>query len=65
MKTLRKLLGLTGVAAAALAGAQDIRATVDGTYVNFPDVPPMMVKSRVMVPLRGVFEHMGATVLWD
>ncbi len=43
----------------------DIRATVDDIAVYFPDVQPIMVNRRVMVPIRGVFEHMHAEVEWD
>lgn len=49
----------------SFATAQDIRATVDGYAVNFPDVQPVMLNRRVMVPVRGVFEHMSATVVWN
>ncbi len=49
----------------SLANAQDIRATVDGNLVNFPDAQPVMMNGRVMVPVRGVFEHMKANVDWD
>jgi hypothetical protein len=50
---------------AGAARAQDIRTTVDRILVNFPDVQPEMNRGRVMVPVRGVFEHMNATVFWD
>jgi len=43
---------------------QAIRIYVDGRLVNF-DVPPTVVQSRVLVPLRGVFEQLGATVDYD
>ena len=59
------MLTLGAVLAAGSASAQDIRATVDGTMVNFTDVQPRMVGGRVMVPVRGVFEHMNAHVTWD
>ena len=62
---LRGVLALLAVSVAGAAGAQDIRTTVDGYLVNFPDVQPIMVNGRVMVPVRGVFEHMNATVTWD
>lgn len=67
-KALRGTLGILAFTALSLAGAainQDIRATVDGNLVDFPDVQPIMINSRVMVPVRGVFEHMNATVVWD
>lgn len=37
---------------------------VDGQQVMF-DQPPIISGSRVLVPLRGVFERMGAVVAWD
>lgn len=39
----------------------EIRVLVNGSEVRF-DVPPMMGEGGVYVPLRGVFEKMGATV---
>jgi hypothetical protein len=48
-----------------IANAQRISTTVDGRTVVYPDVEPVMMNGRVMVPLRGVFEHMGAYVEWD
>ena len=53
------------VACASIASAQRIHTTVDGTHVTYPDVEPVMMNGRVMVPLRGVFEHMGAYVEWQ
>jgi len=65
MKT--KTILLTALLASmSLPGfSQTIQATVNGTPVQFDDAQPMMMASRIMVPLRGVFEHMGATVVWD
>ncbi len=62
---LRSILALVAISVAGVASAQSIRATVDGNLVNFPDVQPVMVNGRVMVPVRGVFEHMNASVVWD
>lgn len=64
MKNLKLILGLSLAAGATMAAAQGIRATVDGDPVNFRDVEPRMMNGRVMVPLRGVFEKMGASVVW-
>ncbi len=50
---------------AANATQSDTRVTVDGTMVSFADVQPMMTNNRVMVPVRGVFEHLNADVTWD
>jgi len=45
-------------------GTGNIRVTVDGSLVVFDDVQPQMVGSRVLVPVRGVFEYMGFDVDW-
>lgn len=37
---------------------------IDGQAVNF-DMPPIMTQGRVLVPLRGIFERLGATVNYD
>jgi len=49
-----------------LRGDQEpIRVVVDGQRVHFGDMQPREINGRVMVPLRGVFEKMGAHVDWD
>jgi hypothetical protein len=45
--------------------AQEIKVRVDGNPVNFANQTPVIENSRVLIPLRGVFEKMGATVVWD
>ncbi len=47
------------------AFAQDIAVTVNGQPVAFNAAQPEMVGGRVLVPLRGVFEQMGAYVSWN
>lgn len=46
------------------AQAQSIRVVIDGSPVFF-DQPPSAIGGRVLVPLRGVFERLGAFVQWD
>lgn len=53
------------LAAAAIAAAQQIAVQVDGQSVYFPGAQPQYVNGRVLVPLRGIFQHMGATVDWN
>ncbi len=65
MKTIHSILLLVALSIAGAGSASEIRATVDGDLVNFPDVQPIMMNGRVMVPVRGVFEHMNANVDWD
>jgi hypothetical protein len=63
-KQIRLILAAAVVSGATMATAQDIRVSVDGRPVQFQDTGPRMVSQRVLVPLRGVFEEMGATVNW-
>ena len=42
----------------------NIMVTLDGRNLTF-DVPPRIVNDRVLVPLRFIFEVMGASVSWD
>jgi hypothetical protein len=46
------------------ARAQDITIVVNGQQVGF-DQPPIERSGRVFVPLRGVFERLGASVVYD
>jgi len=50
------------------AGAQTpapyVKVFVDNQPIYF-DTPPVMASGRVLVPLRGVFERLGAGVAWD
>ena len=57
-------IGVMGLAA-ALAAAQDIQVTVNGAPVSFRGEQPIMSGDRVLVPLRGVLEQMGAKVEWN
>ena len=42
----------------------DIKVLLDGTPLTF-DVPPQIINGRTMVPLRAIFEALGAEVNWD
>jgi hypothetical protein len=50
---------------AGSAFGQQINVTVDGDPVIFTGVGPRQVNGRVMVPLRGVMEKLGAFVGWE
>jgi hypothetical protein len=55
--------GLVAAGAAAPALAQSISVTVAGQPISL-NPPPIERAGRVFVPLRGVFEHLGATVVY-
>jgi len=40
------------------------RVKVNGKQMNF-DVPPVIQSGRTLVPLRAIFEELGATVEWE
>lgn len=42
----------------------DIKITIDGNVLDF-DVPPTILEERTLVPLRIIFESLGAEVEWD
>jgi hypothetical protein len=56
-------LALAGLLSAP-AAAQAVRVVVDGSPVAF-DQPPVTIGGRVLIPLRGVFEQLGAFVQWN
>lgn len=45
-------------------GTRPITVTVDGDPVVF-DQPPVILDGRVMVPMRAIFEALGAQVNWE
>ncbi len=54
------LMGLGGLR----ASAQTIKVFVDGDKVHFEDVGPQQTDGRILVPVRGVLEKVGANVDW-
>ncbi|MCR4419048.1 MAG: phosphate ABC transporter substrate-binding protein PstS family protein [Clostridia bacterium] len=52
------------VGPAAAARAADISVRVDGKELVL-DSPPVLDQGRVLVPMRAVFEALGATVKWE
>ena len=49
----------------SVANAQGINVQVNNSLVDFRGTQPQEVNGRVMVPLRGVLEKMGAFVEWN
>ena len=42
-----------------------IKVTIDGNQLDFPDQGPRLLGGRVVVPMRGIFEKLGASVEWN
>ncbi len=55
------MLGLMTFSASADGG---IKVVLDGATLVF-DVQPQLINDRTMVPMRKIFESMGAEVYWD
>ncbi|MCL2376029.1 MAG: stalk domain-containing protein [Defluviitaleaceae bacterium] len=62
MLTLMLVMGI--FAPVALYANDEIIVTIDGVAVQF-DTPPQIIEDRTMVPMRAIFEALGATVEWD
>ncbi|MBO4898116.1 MAG: right-handed parallel beta-helix repeat-containing protein [Clostridia bacterium] len=68
----RKVLSLMIIAALALAmccvpafaEGEDIKVYLDNKELSF-DVAPIIVDDRVLVPMRVIFEALGAEVTWE
>ena len=60
-----KVVGILALTAIAAIGvARPINVEVNGQRVQFTGTRPMQMGDHVMIPLRGVFEKMGASVDW-
>jgi len=69
MKTIKKLITLVLILAiiastGVLALASEIGVNINGTSVSF-DQPPIVKDGRLLLPLRAIFEAIGAKVDWD
>lgn len=65
-KMIAAVLAAVQLMAAGSVLAQDQKVTVrlDGTELTLP-AEPFIENDRTLVPLRGLFEAVGANVLWD
>ena len=68
---MKKLISLVSVVILAMssmicvsAADEGIKVYLEGSKVNF-DVQPQTINDRTMVPIRAIFEAMGANVTWD
>lgn len=69
MKKLLSVILSLSIGAALFSGtisfaSKDITVELDGKNIEF-DVKPEIIDGRTMVPLRKIFEEIGALVKWD
>jgi hypothetical protein len=65
---IRRIAIVLICALASLTGAgqnSPLIVKVDGRVIHFPVMQPIAVSGRTLVPLRGIFEAIGAYVEWD
>jgi hypothetical protein len=55
---------MTMFAVPVFAADPAVSVVIDGQAITF-DVPPIIDNGRTLVPLRAIFEKMGATVSWN
>jgi hypothetical protein len=58
-------IAMIGVLAGGSAAAQGITVEINGTPIEFAGAPPELLNNSVMVPMRGVFERLGAVLSYD
>lgn len=64
--SLKPLVLAFAALGAASAPANHLVVIVDGKAIEFKDkAEPMVYRGRVMVPMRGIFEALGATLTYD
>lgn len=62
--TLLLIFSLLAALSFTISAESDIAVVVDGKKLDF-DVPPTIVNGRTLVPLRAIFEALGAEIEWD
>ena len=64
-KTSTILTAALALAGAGARAAEPIHVVINGTPLAFAHTPPMQVKGSTLVPMRDIFEALGATVKFD
>lgn len=64
LSMILSLIILVGVIYIPAMADDEIKVTLNGAQLTF-DVPPQTINDRTMVPMRKIFEALGAKVDWD
>ena len=62
--TVTLILILSLLVCNAVFAEDNITVKIDGEVIDF-DVQPQIIGGRTMVPMRAIFEKLGATVEWE
>ncbi len=63
--SFRQAVFIPAACLTALSFGQQTSVLLDGEKVVFEGMQPQVISGTFYVPLRGVFEKMGAEVVWD
>jgi len=63
--TIILTLAFGGAASAAAPQTPTPTVYIDGKKLDFADQPPVIQNGRTLVPMRAIFEALGAEVKWD
>lgn len=63
-RILVMIMMLTLLSTGVIAEKKEIQVDIDGVLLK-TDVAPTTIKGRTLVPVRAIFETMGAKVTWD
>lgn len=58
------LIAIFMLASLSVSAESEIKVILDGEEIRF-DQPPVIISDRTMVPVRAIYEALGAEVLWD
>ena len=71
MKEMKRLISMllvivmiAGCTSVTNVFASDISVTINGEKQSY-DVMPVIENGRTLVPMRGIFEALGAAIYWD
>lgn len=58
------LIAIFALVPLSVSAQSEIKVLLDGTAIEF-DQPPVIISDRTMVPVRAIYEALGADVEWD
>jgi hypothetical protein len=64
MLALAVVVSMLPAMTVSASNSNNIRVVMNGRQLHF-DAPARMINGRVHVPMRGIFEELGAEVIWE